>query len=500
MITVAIASAILFVGLYLGKLPLVDATGNVISAHAFEHTSFLKSFYTIGSITLLGLVFIATLFVHVLVKPLDKVIIGTQLVAKGDLDQKIDVKSKDEFGQLVSSFNYMVTKLKAEKKHGVKVRNIATKEKTKAELVIDSMGDGVIVTDKNNKIVVFNQAAENIFNFDMKKALGKHIVQLKKYGLNNLHLDPEDEDFVDINERFGKNSGKSLEKNLKKHTKGKGMQRERLNKEIEFHVKPLNKVVNATVSSLFENQKFLGSICVLRDITTLKRVDNMKTEFISTVSHELRTPLTSIKGYASLLSLGRLGETNYKQSKALKIINSESDRLMEIINDLLDISKLESGNVALNYEKTEILSCINECSAMHLAKGRNIKIKKDIPLKLPLITIDKQKIIRVFDNLLGNAIKFSKDNSEISLSIKKLKNSLNIAITDHGKGISKDDLEKIFDKFYQSEDHMVREIGGSGLGLPIVKKIIELHKGKINIKSKLGVGTTINFSIPFTSN
>ncbi|MBI4454083.1 PAS domain-containing protein [Candidatus Woesearchaeota archaeon] len=528
MIVFLVAMAVFLFGVYLlyfFNITQFNATGNVVLEASLQNTNDntnLKNINNINNqiglenliIVGLGIIVILALaglaLIQMLIRPLDKVIIGTQLVAKGEFP-KIEKTSNDEFGRLVTSFNEMVEKLKEGEREEKKAKCIATKEKTKSELIIESMAEGVIVTNKEHKISVFNRAAENIFNIEQKKALGRHILQLNKYGINNIYLDPE----IDLKKIDGKIDNKSENNARNGFVRNAGNYNRidnktdnnvdgnfsRVYKNIEFKVKHLDKIVGATISPLTdEKDKFCGSVCVLRDITNTKRTDNMKSEFISTVSHELRTPLTSIKGYASLLNLEKFGNINYQQSKAIKVINQESDRLMAIIDQLLDISKLEEG-YQLNVQKTKIDECIDNSPALEAAKKKNISVQKNLP-NLPKIEIDKNRITDVFTNLICNAVKYSKDGSSIRITAKKRNKNIQFSVIDKGIGIKKDDLTKVFEKFYQAEDPMIRQQGGSGLGLSIVKKIIEMHNGTINIQSEFGHGTTISFMLPlkFKSN
>ncbi|MBS3121414.1 PAS domain-containing protein [Candidatus Woesearchaeota archaeon] len=496
MIMFLVAMAVFLFGVYLlyfFNITQFNATGNIVLETSQENTNDnnnnlkninsinnnigLENLIIVGLGIIVSLALVGLALIQIMIRPLDKVIIGTQLVAKGEFPQ-IEKTSNDEFGRLVTSFNQMVDKLKEGEKEEKKAKGIATKEKTKSELIIESMAEGVIVTNKEHKISVFNKAAENIFNIEQKKALGRHILQLNKYGINNIYLDPKK--ICEIDE--------SVDGKISK-----------VYKNIEFKIKHLDKIVGATISPLTdEKDKFCGSVCVLRDITNTKRTDNMKSEFISTVSHELRTPLTSIKGYASLLNLEKLGNINYQQSNAIKVINQESDRLMAIIDQLLDISKLEEG-YKLNIQKTKIGECIDNSPALETAKKKNISVQKNLQ-NLPEIEIDKNRITDVFTNLICNAVKYSKEGSSIRITAKKRNKNIQFDVIDKGIGIKKDDLNKVFEKFYQAEDPMIRQQGGSGLGLSIVKKIIELHNGTINIQSEFGYGTTISFTLPLKFN
>jgi len=206
--------------------------------------------------------------------------------------------------------------------------------------------------------------------------------------------------------------------------------------------------------------------------------------------------LTSIKGYAALLEDGRLGELTEQQKKGVSIINSESDRLTNLVNDILDLSKLESGKASTTFIYVDLIDCIKECPILNVAKSKGITVNKLIPKNLPKLLIDKAKVIQVFNNILSNAIKFTKTGGKITIKATEQKEHVRIDITDTGVGIPKKDIPNLFNKFYQVESHLTRNQGGTGLGLPIVKEIIGLHHGLLAVKSRIRKGTTVSFALP----
>jgi signal transduction histidine kinase len=247
-----------------------------------------------------------------------------------------------------------------------------------------------------------------------------------------------------------------------------------------------------------ENGNVLGTVLVWHDITQQKEIENMKTEFVSMVSHELRTPLTSIKGYAALLQDPKLGLLTEKQNRAILIINKESDRLTYLINDILDLSKLEAGKIKLNIELVNLEECIDNAASLENVKKKNISFRKRIPKNMPLIHADKGKITQVFTNLISNAAKFTKPKGKIMvvLSNREKDDFIVVKVKDTGIGIAKKHIPNLFNKFYQVESHLRRNVGGTGLGLPIVKEIVTLHRGEISVKSKIKQGTSIIFKLP----
>jgi signal transduction histidine kinase len=230
----------------------------------------------------------------------------------------------------------------------------------------------------------------------------------------------------------------------------------------------------------------------------LTQMNQVKTEFVSAVAHELRTPLTSIKGYATILNSGRLGELKPEQKERLRRINKHSNELAQLINNLLDISRIESGRVTMEIKEIsldEIINDINEIIAPQIEeKEINFKIEKTPEIKK--IWADHQQIERVFINILGNAIKFTPNRGNITMKISDTKDYVQVDIIDTGTGIAPQDIEKIFDEFYRADNPINRGKKGTGLGLSLAKKIIDAHKGRIWVESKIGKGTKFSFTIP----
>lgn len=431
-----------------------------------------QEFLVIFISTIIISLIIIVAFACSLTKPIDHLIIATQVVAEGNLDYQIKKHTDDEIGRLVDSFNLMIRKLKSSIEEEHKSFGIAKLEKHKAELILESIADGVIVTDNKDTVVVFNRAMGQIFDIEPDKVLNKHMLHfLNKYGL----LD--------------------LSKEILAQSFGKAKKQEVHVREFEIY-KPEKKFIKTTTAALYaEDAAIVGTVTLIEDITKRKELENLKSEFVSVVSHELRTPLTSIKGYAALLADGTLGSLNERQAKSVGIINKESDRLTDLINDILDLSKLESRRVAMRIEPVRLLECLESCPALSLANKKNISVMKLIPPGLN-INADKNKIIQIFTNLIGNAVKFTNSGGVIKVKALDKKEQVSISISDTGIGIKKNHLPKIFDKFFQVESHLTRQQGGTGLGLAIVKEIVALHKGTIEVKSKYRKGTTITCTLP----
>jgi len=233
----------------------------------------------------------------------------------------------------------------------------------------------------------------------------------------------------------------------------------------------------------------------------VKKISKRKTDFVSSVSHELRTPLTSIKGYASILISGKLGALPEEARQRIEKINHHSDELAQLVNDLLDISRIESGRIAMNQEPQDLKIIADDAVdllSMQL-KEKQITLNTDMPAESYLVWTDKSQLERVFINLIGNAIKFTPPKGIINIGCHKVNNRVQVDITDTGCGIPSEAQEAIFEEFYRVDNPINQQVKGTGLGLTLVKHIIEAHKGRIWVKSKVGQGSTFSFTLPLRS-
>jgi signal transduction histidine kinase/CheY-like chemotaxis protein len=267
----------------------------------------------------------------------------------------------------------------------------------------------------------------------------------------------------------------------------------------ELELDDPRRIVKARVSPVIDHDgDYIGRVLSMQDITAEREIIQMKNEFVSTVSHELRTPLTSIKGYVDLILDGDAGEVNEIQQEFLGIVKENSDRLVDLINDMLDISRIESGRIRLKIEpmsvSDSIEGAIDTFRAVLQQTGR--KIESKVPDNLPLVAADRDRVGRVLINLVSNALKYSPEGGDVTLSATLSNSHVTISVKDRGMGISREDQKKLFTKFYRVDSALTREIGGTGLGLSITKSIIELLGGEVGVKSKVGHGSTFWFTLP----
>jgi signal transduction histidine kinase len=255
---------------------------------------------------------------------------------------------------------------------------------------------------------------------------------------------------------------------------------------------------------MLRGSDFLGTVSIFRDITHEVEVDRMKSEFVATVSHELRTPMTSIRGYVDILLMGAAGNLTGDQTHFLDIIRNNTERLNILVTDLLDVSRLESGKVTLAPQAISLESVTKDIVENVLRRSeteeKTMKIILDIEAKLPPVFADSDRLRQIVNNLVENAYHYTPENGEITISIHTIngKDEVQVNVQDNGVGIAVEDQGQVFERFYRGEDPLVLATPGTGLGLPIVRQLVEMHKGRIWVESsgKVGEGSLFSFTLP----
>jgi signal transduction histidine kinase len=277
----------------------------------------------------------------------------------------------------------------------------------------------------------------------------------------------------------------------------------------DYLTKPINldELVLRIQKVLDEKQRFVslkGYITQLESANQeLKRVDEMKSEFVSVASHELRTPLTTIKNAVQLVLRGKAGEINENQTNFLALAEKNINRLTNILNDLLDLSKIEAGKMGMKFEELDLRVSIDFVlsSLKSQADGKSIHLEMEVAKDLPFVYGDREKVEQILTNLIGNATKFTPEGGKVVVSARlsdKVKNALGISVHDTGIGIPEDQLEKVFEKFHQVESPLHHSASGTGLGLAITKGLVEAHQGQIWVASELEKGSTFTFTLPLS--
>jgi PAS domain S-box-containing protein len=353
-------------------------------------------------------------------------------------------------------------------------------ETSRSTAMLEGVGDGVLVTESHNIITLFNHAAEAMLDLKREAVLGKTL-----------------DDFVGL---FGGAAQAwmdtirtwSISPNLPESSE---MYQERLYLED-------GRVISVHLSPVSDRQEFLGTISIFRDITHEVEVDRLKSEFVATVSHELRTPMTPIKGYVEFLLMGGAGELNEQQLEFVNVIKTNIDRLSILVNDLLDVSRIESGQVALNFQPIDMREVVEEVIEVIQQRSedelRPVSFDVNIPDDLPTIYGDAERVRQIVTNLVDNAYKYSPEESMVTITLSENEGEVQLDVIDQGIGIFPDEHEKIFERFYRGENHLVMATAGTGLGLPIVKELVEMHNGRIWVRSTgvPGEGSTFSCTLP----
>ncbi len=423
--------------------------------------------------------------------PILKVAEAARSIGQGEFDSEIVIDSDDEVGTLAKEFNEMRRNLK------IAVDQL-TQEERKLTTIVDNLAEGLIVVEPTGNVLYVNPVAERLLNLGDTSGLGNYIALDTAAGeirWTKASKDTETEH----------TETKTADMKILSASQRETTQHQTMIAEIKVHEElpnTSNPRVLRIIASHFpdESNNIAGTVYVFDDITNEHEIEQMKSEFVSLVSHELRTPLTSIIGFISLILDGKTGEINPKQQESLGRALRQSERLAELINDLLDISRIEAGRIEMKQEQVQI-DAIAEQRIEELrpqADEKAISLLLETPPNLPTTIGDADRIGQVFINLIGNAIKYTPDNGKVTVRISKpTQNNFHVEVIDTGPGIPAEERGKVFDKFRQLGSVQTRQQGGSGLGLSIASGIVEAHGGKLWVDTgDNGHGSNFQFFMP----
>lgn len=435
-------------------LPLKDIT---------EYTQVLLRNILISAFTgLFVAIILAVRYIEKMTYPIEQLTTATKNITKGNYGEKVYFRSDDELGVLAQNFNIMSERLKD---------NISelSNSNTKLRAILKSMINGVVALDNNKRVMFINPAAEKMFQVKEHDIKGKYLLEI----IRNNELDER------------------IEKLIQDNISG--------NSEIELN-QPINRILKIYSNPIKLNEdptRKIGVLIILQDVTEMRKLERMRKDFVANVSHELKTPLTSIKGFIETLKSGA-SESEELRNKFLNIIDIEATRLNSLIHDLLVLSEIENNrqkvykeNINVNESLEEVIEILSE-----LAKKKEINIFENINGNLPNIYGNKGWFKQMLINLIDNAIKYTPEKGEVTITAYSVENNLIIKIKDTGIGIKKDHLSRLFERFYRVDKARSRRIGGTGLGLAIVKHIIISFNGKIDVKSKENKGTEFKVTLP----
>jgi NtrC-family two-component system sensor histidine kinase KinB len=403
------------------------------------------------------------------IRPTQRLRQTLRLIRSGNLAQKIDISTGGELADLYSEFNKMTERLRSYEK--LNIQQIIS-EKKKAEAVVESLNEPIIVTDDKHDLILMNQAAVRMLRISESAWQGKpaqKIVRDEKLK-TLLCADPRKQeeiarpDFLISFDQAGET------RYLRPH--------------------------QTTVSE--DNGRLKYLVTLFQDVTAYKKIDRMKSDFIATVSHEFRTPLTSVNMTVDILAKEVIGRINAKQKELLGSAKEDTRRLIKLVKDLLDLSRLESGQYKMKKEWIDLRVLAGETvrSLDLVLREKRIDLRVQIPSKIPRLWGDAQQLLWVLTNLVSNAARHTPSGGAITITAEKADSVVRVSVSDTGKGIPEKDLDTIFDKFVQIKRPAESTPGSVGLGLAIAKEAVEAHGGNIWVQSETGKGSTFFFTLP----
>ncbi len=427
-----------------------------------------SSMYVIIALTVLAIsggFFIARFSTNRFLKPIYSLTQTMKLVKAGDLNQQANILSQDEIGELAREFNNMTKRLQQFEQSTL---GKLMSEKNRFITIVKSISDPLIVMDASYKIVLLNNASELFFGISEEKAVCRHFLEAVRNG----------ELFDHISAAF-----ESKEEHQEKiifipHD------------EEEYYL-------NVVVTTLKDPEKnSTGIIVLFQNVTSLKQLEKLRTEFIATISHEFKTPLTSIMMGTDLLLNGGMGDLTEEQKSITSALKEDSEKLSTLVSDLLELSRIESGKTIYKFEPCSIAAIIEKSVKQFYqqAEHKNVALAFDAGEDLPKVLADYEKITWVLNNLISNALKYTNTGDEILVSAFVKGAEMHVSVKDSGVGIPEEYQDRIFDKFVQVKGNDL-EVRGTGLGLAVVKDIVAAHKGRIWCESKLDLGSCFTFTL-----
>lgn len=431
----------------------------------------VKQGWTVMGIGLLVLFLIAALVSYRVAKgltsPLEKITRVARRISRLEYDARVKIHRKDEIGQLAQAINGMADSLQTQ------LRTIRDNEDL-LQSVLNNMTGGIVMVSGAGQIILVNRAAEKMLGINAEVITGKSYRELKQhYELTKL-----------------------MEEGLESK---EGFHEER---NIYYPVESIIRLDGVAMMQEEEQESYRGMLFLLQDVSDIRRLERMRSEFVANVSHELKTPLAAVKGFAETLLGG--GVTDEKTSRSfLQIIYDESERLNRLIGDILELSKIESKRIQMDYSPIHLSAFFDTISEMMrtVAEKKRISLELDIPEEL-FMEGDEDKLRQIFMNLLSNAISYTQEGGRVKLTAREKHSNGNaediveFIVKDSGIGIPKKDLPRIFERFYRVDKARSRGSGGTGLGLSIVKHLVDLHHGTIKVESELGIGSSFIIELP----
>lgn len=405
---------------------------------------------------------------HNLTRPLEKITRVAHQITHMNYRSRVTIRKKDEIGRLGEAINTMADSLQLQ-------MNRITEDESRLKSVLENMMSGVLMIDREERIVLMNRSAEDFLGFTSDELLGKKFDEAKQ----QFELTKLIRECIDA--------------------------REHISDEMIFYF-PEERILEVNVTPMSQTgEEWAGVLIVLHNITAVRRLERMRSEFVANVSHELKTPITAVKGFAETLLAGALDDKEIAKS-FLQIIFDESERLNRLIGDILELSKIESKRIPLQFSPVEMRSLVERSLEIMRPEALKKHIMLDMQVEEDIyIEADEDRLRQILINLLSNGISYTPEGGKVKVQVEALHSPadrdndyerLRLTISDSGIGIPKKDLPRIFERFYRVDKARSRVSGGTGLGLSIVKHLVDLHKGTIQVESEVGIGTKFIIDLP----
>jgi two-component system phosphate regulon sensor histidine kinase PhoR len=455
--------------LFYVALPVVDETRTTavvrlalpMSVVTASHAA-LRRVMLVGGLVALAVAFgIGVLASRRITRPVVEMQRIARRMSEGDFDVRAPVRSTDEIGALGRAVNAMATGLRD------KIDDLE-QEQIKVRTVLDGMMEGVVAVDAHDVVLFMNERARLLFGLESSAVERKPLLEIVRNAeLHRL-----------VGAARGARDGSPVRDELTLATP--------LARDVQVNAVPLHLGTGAT-----------GAVMVLHDVTELRRLERVRTEFVANVSHELRTPLTAIQGYVETLLTG-VADDAEQRHRFLEIVHRHAERLGRLLNDLTDLSNIELGKVTLTLSPTAVEDVIDAVLAIMqpAADVRGVALSAEIPPGLPLVRADHDRVQQILINLVDNAVKYTAVGGRVSVRAAGTGSAVEIAVVDTGIGIPAANLPRVTERFYRVDKARSRELGGTGLGLAIVKHLVHAHGGQLTIDSEVGRGTTVRFTLP----
>ncbi len=376
-----------------------------------------------------------------------------------DLVASMGIETQDELGHLARTYSDMAARIEE------KVRDLS-RERTQLGAMLSTLVESIVALDHQGRVLFLNPAAETLFDVRSAQAKDRPFLEV-------LRQSP-------LNEVFAQTLA----------------ERRPVHKEILLH-SPAERVISVNALPVNYGEGQTGVLAALHDITELRKLENVRREFVANASHELKTPLTSIKGYIETLLEGAVDDPKHNRA-FLQTIQEHTNNLSRLIDDVLDLSAIEAERVAYRFEPVTVKEVVDRIvkALGPMAKGKKVSLAVDLPDSLPKVRADREKLAQIMMNLMDNAIKFNKAGGRVRVSAEPNGKELRIQIEDTGRGIPSEDLPRVFERFYRGDKSHSHEVPGTGLGLAIVKHLIEAHQGTVQVRSTPGQGSVFQFTLP----